>query len=464
MDAGPDVGPDAPRAPWDDGYCGNRDKPPGEPATRLGDASEWAQSFVGPSAIGSLAVDPGGEVLVGGRTRDPFSIAGHAVETPLGVHGYVAQLSPDGAHGWSHILETHALERTPRVAFLPGGGSAAVLRFRNFLRVNGEEHTPAGGAVAVLSFGTGGDVRWVKILPAGMGTSAPEIAADSARNLYLVGSVDADADGGVAYPSVTKLDPQGKVIWQVPLEGPAGAYREVLDVAVGAGDDVRVAGLFAEQATLGDEVLRATGFGNAVAFVAKLEVDGAVVWARVIEGRYDARSLRLAVDPEGRAAIAGTFYGQLGPPEDVHASGQWDTDAFAIVFDGRGEVAWRASFGGERDDSAYAAAFRDDGSIAVGGTWWGSGVFGSSSLESDSIREAFVVTFDPVGAPVSGRILHSTSVAYVSGLAYLPSGALTVAGTFDCTIDVPLGTLWGGSDIGFVMVSSGLPPEALSGG
>ena len=130
---------------------------------------------------------------------------------------------------------------------------------------------------------------------------AEAVAVDSARNVYIAGSVDTDGRGSFA---VVKLSPQGSVLWTGHYSGSRGGVGgSALAVTTDSAGNVYAAGF------TGDGVI----FNNNIDYlVVAFGPDGTERWAQRYDGPaggFDQAS-EIAVDSAGNAYVSGFSYGQ----------------------------------------------------------------------------------------------------------------------------------------------------------
>lgn len=97
----------------------------------------------------------------------------------------------------------------------------------------------------------------------------------------------------------------------------------------------------------------------------KLDSAGRVVTTRALGAASSASGYAIAVDADGRVAVAGSVTGALEPGQsgDV-ASG---VDSFVTVFDAEGEELWTRRRGARAEDEATSVAFGPNGTVYVAG-------------------------------------------------------------------------------------------------
>ncbi|MCU0654843.1 MAG: hypothetical protein MUF64_06005 [Polyangiaceae bacterium] len=212
----------------------------------------------------------------------------------------VARLAAKGEVAWGKVFDTPDFDRAAALAPMADGGVAlAHGAFREPRK--GATFRVAGGQDTLISrWGPGGELAWTRSLEwpgydsaAGLVVHPDGILAAGTRwksaETDMPGLKDRPCQGWVA-----RLSPEGAIGWVKPLGEPE-RHTEVLAVAEAPGGSLLVAGTFAGRTTLGEVALDpALGKG----FVARIDGEGTVRWARVI-----AAPTCLAGSTEGPAYV-----------------------------------------------------------------------------------------------------------------------------------------------------------------
>jgi hypothetical protein len=166
------------------------------------------------------------------------------------------------------------------------------------------------------------------------------------------------------------------------------------NVIVWTGSHLILSGRFEQSLAFGTEATDVlTSEGNRDVYVAKLEPDGTQVWAVRFGGSgYEDGTAH--VDPAGNIYVYGAFENQIafGAVNLTSAGGQ---DIFLAKLDPDGNVLWARSWGGPVNDSPVGLAFDAEGTIVI--TGWISGDFdlGSGVVTSQGGIDTFVASYDP---------------------------------------------------------------------
>ncbi len=135
---------------------------------------------------------------------------------------------------------------------------------------------------------------------------------------------------------------------------------------------IRVGGAFSGELGFGGEPL--LGSGALDGFVAALGGDGAPLWQRALgQGSKYQVLLDLAVDAAGRAALVGDFEDGIDFGDGVGLTGlPGVTDAYVARLDVEGAPLWARRFGAERWANASEVGTDDAGAVYVAGSFLGT--------------------------------------------------------------------------------------------
>jgi hypothetical protein len=270
----------------------------------------WARGLVPSGAepvrvqVAAVAVDARGDVLLGGTS------AGFAWDgTRLPVGPFLARLSADGALSWARGFPGEGAFTVASVAVDAGGDVLVGGDFagrRDFGQGARETPRDSGGAF-VARFGGDGTPRWSRSYVARGGpVHAQAVAADADGAVLVAG----DYAGAVSFgdstfvtvrdraPFILKLSAEGEHRWSRELPGVQGSAQAV---AAGAGA-VFVGGTYTGRFHFNGRPLQSDWQDG---FVLAYGPDGQERWARTLA----ASATALATDEAGQVVVAGTHDG-----------------------------------------------------------------------------------------------------------------------------------------------------------
>jgi hypothetical protein len=414
---------------------------------RFGDAGFQEVAFNG------MAPRGGGVVLCG--SFDPtVDFGGAPLVTTGSSEIFVAALDARGGHLWSKAFGGKQADRA-RACAADAQGNVVVTGFiGGTADFGGGPIVSAGGFdVFAVKLAQDGKHLWSKRFGDASEQGGWDVAVDEAGNVVVVGYFAGTIDfGGTPLTSagdsdafVAKLDPAGTHVWSKRFGDASGQQAD--SVAVDAGGNVVVSGLFHGTVDFGGTPLTSAGGGDV--FAVKLAAaDGAHLWSKRFGDAAPQYRSRVAVDAGGNVLVAGELAGTIdfGGTPLVSAGG---SDAFLAKLDPAGSHLWSKRFGDGADgqwlDTVAADAL---GNVVVGGSCVGSVDFGGGPLVAEGSFDAVVGKLAPDGAHLWSKRFGGPEDAY--GHAAVDAlGGVWLAGTFAGAIDLGKGSLAsaGGYDI-----------------
>lgn len=220
---------------------------------------------------------------------------------------------------------------------------------------------------------------WTTLLGGSSRDALEDMVSDAAGNVYVCGfssSPDYPATAGAAQPAiagstdtiVTKLDPNGSIVWSTFLGGSSWDYPSA--IAVDAQGRVYVTGF-----TGSTDFPVVGGLSNPAAsskaFVVQLAADGStLLWSTFVSatGRNWAEALK--IDAAGKLIVAGyADSGGLAPtPGVVGPTAPGGLDVFVVKWTpGASSPDWATYIGGTGSDFVLCLGLTSDGAIVAGG-------------------------------------------------------------------------------------------------
>ncbi|MHC5061794.1 MAG: DUF7948 domain-containing protein, partial [Planctomycetota bacterium] len=198
----------------------------------------------------------------------------------------------------------------------------------------------------------------------------------------------------------TKLNSDGTLIWSTYLGG--SGYDCGLDVAVGASDNIIIAGETRSQGFVGSINPYHGGYSDG--FVTTLSSGGVIIWSRYVGGSLSEHCEGLAVDSAGNIAATGMTYSS--DLHDAYNQPNGSDDAFVAKIDPAGAPLWSNYLGGGNYDCGLGIALDAWDNIIVTGET-ASTDFTAANNQPHGVQDAFVAKISSLGV-----ILWST---YIGG-------------------------------------------------
>ncbi len=274
--------------------------------------------------------------------------------------------------------------------------------------------------------------------------------------MVLVGFYQGTANlGGVPMTSagqvdffVAKYDTAGNAMWVRPFGGPGNDMAT--GVAIDLSGNVYVAGASDGALTIGGSSFGANGATGT--FLFSLDPLGNVLSAKAYGGDSFGTLAKVAVSANGTIGLAGSYKGTIDFGGGPLTAAMGSYAGFVAEFDGGGNLSFANSLGTSSTTMAQGLAFKSDESVAVVGSFSGTGQFGTTTLTSVGQNDVFVAAFDSAGNPLWAKSWGGITNDEGRGIAYDANGNLIVTGGFSTSVDFGGGavTSKGGTDA-FVM-------------
>lgn len=263
----------------------------------------------------------------------------------------------------------------------------------------------------------------------GMQIYGKRIATDIAGNVYLTGSFSGnknfDHSGGfTAYNSpgqgdifLVKIGPSDNFIWAKHFQGGSN-LDEPNSINVDDLGNIYLTGSFSDPVdfdpSAGTTILTPVGIKDI--FVAKLNTNGGLVWAKSIGGINDEEGRTIAVDADYNVVVAGIFRDTIdfnpgAGTAILETAGMGD--AFVCKFDSSGNFVWANGIGSFFDDQAVDIVVDAAGNIAAIGTFYGAVDFDPSpavQLLTSAGNDGFLAKWSANGSLLWANPLSSAGV------------------------------------------------------
>ncbi len=387
----------------------------------------------------SIAVDTVGNVLVTGYTNSAGWISGgFDTQYSGGYDAFTVKLSPSGDHLWSTYLGGNADDRGQGIA-VDAVGSVLVAGYTlsSGWVSGGFDLTQNGnrdGFVAKLS--PSGAHLWSTYLGGGGSDYGKSIAVDTVGNVVVTGDTestgwvsggfDPNHNGGVWDGFVAKLSSLGQHVWSSYLGGANCDYGD--NIAVDGAGNVLVSGYTGSGGWVsGGFDTRHSGGDDA--FTVKLSPSGVHIWSTYLGGNTGDRGRAIAVDLVGNVLVAGstTSTGWISGGFDETYDG--NGDGFVVKLSHSGNHLWSTYLGGSDEDYCVSIAVDAVGNALVTGSTDSSGwVSGGGDPTHNGSVDGFVVKLSHSGNHLWSTYLGGSDEDYGVGIAVDITGSVLAAG------------------------------------
>lgn len=409
----------------------------------------WAKKFGANSYDRgyAIAVDPAGNSYITGYFRNTVAFGNTTLVSAGGADTYVAKLDPNGEVQWAvRAGSNEGLDQGNGIAVDADGNAYVTGQFSATATFGDFTLTATGNVDAFMAkVDPSGTFVWVKSIGGNAGDTGFGVAADAAGNSYVVGGFSGTAVfgattlvGSTTEVFITKLDTDGNFLWATKAGG--AQVDEARSIALDAAGNCYVTGVVGSHGDPGALITFGTTTlalaGDEDLFIAKLDPEGAFLWAKLAGGPSDDLGSGVATDAAGNCYVVGYFSGtaSFGTDELTSAGAR---DAFVAKLDPAGNWQWAVQAGGSEEDGATAITTDAAGRSFVSGTFGATAAFGDMELNAETAGALFVSELDADGVfltalGVGGSLNEMRNGAIAMG----PAGDVYLTGWFRGEVDL----------------------------
>lgn len=312
----------------------------------------------------------------------------------------------------------------------------------------------------VMRLEADGTLRWARTL-GGSGWIEPQSLSISAAGSVLVagrfaGEVDLDPGQGEDIRTASGdvdgfallLSAEGEFFWSRVFGGEG--LDEITGVELGDAG-CQLTGHFSGEVDFdpgeGDALRQSRGFTDV--FVVSLDLEGGLRWVRTWGGEFVDQAYGLASMAGGDVVVAGIFVGAVDfdtEAEEGERQALGRSDIFVARLGNDSTTRWVRVLGGTSSDYVYGVSVGPEDRIAATGRFRGTLDFDPSASElelsstGDEQRpDAFLLELDADGLLTRARVFGGPGLDKGRAVAYGPSGALTLVGSFEESISFQQG-------------------------
>lgn len=277
---------------------------------------------------------------------------------------WIVRLNRNNDTVWTRTLGSNGGEDYVTAAATPDGGFiiAGATNGHNNGDV-GINHSPGHYDCWVVKLTGNGEIAWARMLGGTQSEYGRSVTVTTDGNIVVAGytnSNDGDVSGhhgGDDFWVVKLNGANGQLIWQKALGGSNHDAATAITATTDGG--VAVAGY--TNSNNGDT---GPAIGQYDGWVVKLDVNGAIVWKKVVGGTAMDWINAIGKTNDGGYVIAGSTYsnnsGNIG-------SNRGEEDGWVIKLKSNGDVAWANTLGGTSYDGFFAITATPDGGYIAGG-------------------------------------------------------------------------------------------------
>ncbi len=338
-------------------------------------------------------------------------------------------------------------ESKEAITVMTGGGDADIYVggiYDGAFEWDGMEVTSNGQDDLFLACLDGNSLEWKWKMTSGssLDDSWSDIEIDQDGNIICAGVFWVEMDfGGI------KLINQvgGKSIFLAKID-PNGqvlwarsfdgtALKEMRGIDTDIYGNIFLSGYFREQLLLDEITLQAVGETDA--FVAKLDPNGNPKWARSFGGRKDTRGIEVGVMEEGKLAFVGYYNDTTYFGGHALPAKTFDRDLFVTQLDSLGQVLWAKRAGGVFDEEPFDLAIDSEGNLWI--TGYVVGVLtvadGFSIQSTNATSDLLILKYDADGTPLLAKTYGGTEPVQANSLQWM-SNQIVFTGTYQGAVNL----------------------------
>ncbi len=256
--------------------------------------------------------------------------------------------------------------------------------------------------ILLVKYGPDGTIKWIRQAGGKGGDIGNGIGIDAAHNVYITGEIEDSAKfGNIKLASAGAND--GFVakydvsgnIVWAKVFGAPIGSDKGRAMAVSPSGDIYITGNFTYNTSFGSFTLSTSG-GNDM-FVVKMSTNGDFIWAKKAGGNSQDRGYGIAIDASDNVYVTGTFT-QSATFKNTTITNSGNHSTFLAKYDSNGSFQW-VTAGGDCCDTtkANSIALDDSGNIYLAGYFMDHTKFGSYQFTSQGMSDVYVVKYDPNG-------------------------------------------------------------------
>jgi hypothetical protein len=332
------------------------------------------------------------------------------------------------------------------------GGVVVVGSFSNILKFEGFQRIFNCGNKDLFTakYDSTGKLIWFRTIGSRGNDIALNVIVDNKGDNVLIGMSGSDSVhfGSVVLPSLGKTDilvakysTEGIRIWAKNFGG-SGTDRGTA-IVYDNEENYLITGWFHGRAHFDNINFVPVGRGDV--FIAKLDPQGNVIWAKRAGGAGEDLGQAITADALGNSYVAGDFLETAYFGDDSLIS-KGNYDIFVAKYDRAGEVVWIKNFGGSKDDRATGIVYdHKNDNLVLTGSFTGQLQFDGTSqillAEDADDQDMLLVCMDSDGTMKWALSQGGQAPDAGKSVQIDPSGNIYVSGVFSETMNIGANTL-----------------------
>jgi hypothetical protein len=361
-----------------------------------------------------IAIDGGGNISITGYFRNTVSFGGAALTAATSTSsGFVAKYSSTGGHLWSKRLSTGSSPDAGGAIAMDSGGNvivgASLIGTGDY---GGGPLTTAGGYdIVLVKYSPTGGYLWARRIGGANAESVVSLAADQTTGeIVAAGSFDGSTDfgtGGTVRAAggndafVAKYSSSGTPVWS--RHWGSTSADQAYSVAIDRLGNVAVTGAFTYNVDFGGGPITNTGDSmSADIFLVKLSPAGLHLWSKGFGNALSPGQAGNGVgfDGAGNVLLTGSILALTAPYTVDFGGGPLTGDGwynvFLAKFGSGGSYIWAKRYlGGGGNAKGRAIAADSAGNVLATGDFDISENFGGTTMTSPGISDTYLLKLGP---------------------------------------------------------------------
>ena len=338
-----------------------------------------------------IATDNSGNCYITGSFRYNATFGNTNLASNENEDIFVAKLDTDGNWLWAKQAGGTSSDGGGGIAADNSGNCYVTGVFSDFATFGTTSLSCLGATdIFIAKLDTNGDWLWAKQAGGTGNDGGYAISTNSSGSSYVTGYFRGPASfGGTTLSSsgysdifIAKLDTNGDWLWAKQVG--STSTEQSLGITTDGSGNCFVTGWFEGNAIFGNTTLTSGG-----SFVAKLDTDGNWQWAKKVGESSSVYGYSITIDSSGNSYVAGNFHGTASFG-GTNFSSNGSFDIFIAKLDTNGNLLWAKQAGGCGEDRGNGIATDGSGNSYVTGYYNSGANFDSTMLISSGGYDIFV--------------------------------------------------------------------------
>lgn len=247
------------------------------------------------------------------------------------------------------------------------------------------------------------------------------VDADANGNTYVTGRFGNPLTLGNGVPVLTptttgttatdifivKYDVNGNCLWAQKAGG--SGNDQGLSITYDINGYVYVTGIitgtakFYNSTSFTTFVSLSSNSGSQDFFVAKYNLSGNLIWAKVAGSTSTDWGIKVSSDPSGNCFVTGEFYSAINFGSGVSVTSYGSSDVFLAKYNPSGSILWAKNGGSGNHDENSGLDVDNSGNAYITGTYHSAATYGSFTLPYVTGNDMYVVKYNSAGTILFAR-------------------------------------------------------------